>query len=175
MIIQFKFLHYKGCLIQNKRVIKILYMLHSLSSHQCWKINVQILNIKYDYIYELLQSLIDRIKYFYVISWQYYRNITYCITFSIDCPNMLYHDQTQNKFFSLDILFEKNFVVLYTIFLHTIDCSYWKFLSKICVVLSTQHKLDSLIYTEYIHMYIQSEFIQSEDNRLVQLFTSRGS
>ena len=109
VIIQFKFLHYKGCLIQNKRVIKILYMLHSLSSHQCWKINVQILNIIYDYIYELLQSLIDRIKYFYVISGQYYRNITYCITFSIDCPNMLYHDQTQNKFFSLDILFEKFF------------------------------------------------------------------
>ena len=67
VIIQFKFLHYKGCLIQNKRVIKILYMLHSLSSHQCWKINVQILNIIYDYIYELLQSLIDRIKYFYVM------------------------------------------------------------------------------------------------------------
>ena len=113
VIIQFKFLHYKGCLIQNKRVIKILYMLHSLSSHQCWKINVQILNIIYDYIYELLQSLIDRIKYFYVISGQYYRNITYCITFSIDCPNMLYHDQTQKKFFSLDILFEKFFVILY--------------------------------------------------------------
>ena len=109
-------------------------MLHSLSSHQCWKINVQILNIIYDYIYELLQSLIDRIKYFYVISGQYYRNITYCITFSIDCPNLLYHDQTQNKFFSLDILFEKNFVVLYTIFLHTFDCSYWRFISKICVV-----------------------------------------
>ena len=124
VIIQLKFLHYKGCLIQNKRVIKILYMLHSLSSHQCWKINVQILNIIYDYIYELCQSLIDRIRYFYIISGQCYRNITYCITFSKDCPNMLYHDLTQNKFFSLDTLFEKNFVVLYTIFLHTFDCSY---------------------------------------------------
>ena len=117
VIIQFKFLHYKGCLIQNKRVIKILYMLHSLSSHQCWKINVQILNIIYDYVYELCQSLIDRIKYFYVISGQYYRNITYCITFSIDCPNMLYHDQTQNKFFSLDKLLEI-FLSFFTLFFY---------------------------------------------------------
>ena len=152
VIIQFKFLHYKGCLIQNKRVIKILYMLHSLSSHQCWKINVQILNIIYDYIYEVLQSLIDRIKYFYVISGQYYRNITYCITFSIDCPNLLYHDQTQNKFFSLDKLLEI-FLSFFTLFFYIPLIVVIEDLSQRFASFINDTTLDSLIYTEYVHRY----------------------